>query len=206
MILADLGATPDCRTLTTALADSEGPAAIRVAPRLMAALEDGDARAALKETLAASRRQVLAAILDVEGLPGWERPYRAALAIGAAELLADLNPQRTRAWIVASAGDGAGHGTYSVRVAAFCHDLHVQTRRVVCLCLTDLERASVAALADAKASATLAGLAAIGAEAAEAALKLHLGLARRTREGIFLLDGAEQVAIRIAPYPQARPE
>ena len=187
MIVTELGATPDWLTLRDALEAGAGPAAVTLTPRLVAALEDSDIREALKKVLAETGRSMLVARLDDATLPGWTRPYRAALAVGAAELLADLNPQRTRGWVLAAAPEGATDQTaYLIRVAAFCHDLQLQTRRVICLCLHGAGPDLANRLSGEHAVGMLAGLAGIGPEEAQEALSDHLGLARRRDGGVVL--------------------
>lgn len=201
MILRELGPVHDWPALRRALEDGTGPVALTLSPALVAVLEDSDTRTALKRLLGATGRRVLAAVLDDSVLPGWGRPYRAALAIGAAELLEDLNPQRTLIWVVCAAPDGpAAETAYLIRVAAFCHDLKVQTRRSVCLTLYGAGPGLADRLFTGDAVRTLAGLAGIGPEKAGRALADHIGLARPVADGLAL----PQREVKILANPTRR--
>ena len=188
MILRDLGLVANYPGLYAALHSGSGPAALHLSPRLSAALEDSDTRTALKSELATTGNSLRAAVLEAGDLPGWSRPYRAALAVGAAELLADVNPQRTRLWVIVRVRPEAGLN-YLIRVAAFCHDLHVQTRRVVCVSPAGAAPELAAALAAPEAVEAMAGLAGITRDQAVTALETHIAFADPTPEGLALPGG-----------------
>lgn len=193
MILDDLGPVADWPELRQALHNGTGPALLRLTPRLMVILEDSSTREDLKDILSATGRTVRAVALDAGELPGWDRPYRAALAVGAAELLADLNPQRSRLWVVVRIRKGAGLA-YLLRVAAFCHDLAVQTRRIVSICPAEAPSGLSEKLADPASVEILAGLTGLSTDEAAAALARHVVPVHQTPNGLQV-SGDEEVVL-----------
>ncbi|MEM7058206.1 MAG: metabolite traffic protein EboE [Pseudomonadota bacterium] len=115
------------------------------------ALEDTEARADLKQILAAHDFQALTVngfpygpfhgprVKEDVYQPDWTKPERAAYTIALAELMADLNPQGAEISLSTVPGTfkplGAGQerkmADYFLRCAAFCHDVREQTRRTV---------------------------------------------------------------------------
>jgi hypothetical protein len=121
--------------------------------------------------------------------------------VGVAELLEDLNPQRTRLWVVTGTGalgravDPGRAAAYLIRTAAFCHDLRLQTRRIVRICLKPGDAAMMNRLAGPDATRVMAGLTGLDAGGAANALAMHLGLAAHRAEGLALPGAPDGTAI-----------
>ena len=180
---------------------------LRFSAEATRALADSDARAELKQILADNDFRALTVngfpygpfhgtrVKEDVYQPDWTRAERAEYTIGLAELMADLNPQKTDISLSTVPGTfkplGAGNeqrmADYYLRCAAFCHDLREQTRRTVQIaiepepfCFLETIEETVAffehyLFSDA-AVATMAGLTGLSRGDAAAALHRHLGL------------------------------
>jgi len=182
------------------------PVGLRLSAAAVRDLADKQARGALKALLAAKRlRPVTAdgravgpwpggAGTEAGGDPDWTSAHRAEHTIAMAELMADLTEQRTLISLVtpihlaplADPDRAARMAATVLRVAAFCHDLRQQTRRVVTLALAPhgpgpavhaLRSLFVRDLFGARGTRMMAGLAGLDRAAAAAALPRHLGIA-----------------------------